>query len=166
MRVLTVVLAIFSLPALADEAKPEIARPTGAPQVVGAVHTVRTIPEACVRLEGVFTGDAALPYRFTAVKSAPNCQPRARLVDFARAKPSGQTGWKFNDLIRIPSAACPSLQAVARIWRKPGDVAPPALDAQGRSRIYLDEARKMTASRIKALPAYAIATGIEGKPCR
>src|SRR5687767_6297010 len=88
MRILTVLLAVLSFPAMATEAKPEIVRPTGTPQAIGAVHAVRTIPEACVRLEGMFTGAAAQPYRFAAVKSFPHCQPRARFVDFAQVQPT------------------------------------------------------------------------------
>jgi hypothetical protein len=51
---------------------------------VGAAHTLRQIPEACARLEGVFTGDAAEPYRFSAVRTSEQCQPRARFVDYAK----------------------------------------------------------------------------------
>jgi len=166
MRVLTVLLAILSLPVMAAEATPEIVRPTGAPQAIGAVHTVRTIPEACVRLEGVFTGDAAQPYRFAAVKSPPNCQPRARFVDFDRAQPTQSKGWKFNDEIRVPNAACPAQLAVVRVWREPGDVTPPKLDAQGRSRIYLQDAAEQAKARtIPKVPMYAAEMKLEGRPC-
>ena len=88
MRVLPLLLVALSLPAAAAGPKPEVARDTGKPQAVGAVHTVRAIPEACARLEGMFTGDAAQPYRFAAVRSSPNCQARARYVDFAKARPT------------------------------------------------------------------------------
>ena len=66
------------LPATAAEPKPEIARPAAPAQAVGHAHALRTIPEACIRLEGEFTGDAAKPYRFSAVRTSPACQPRAR----------------------------------------------------------------------------------------
>ena len=114
----------------------------------------------------MFTGQAADPYKFSVVRTSPNCQPRARLVDAAKAKPTAQAGWKFNDEIRVPSAACPSLQAVVRIWRKPVDVAPPALDAQGRSRIYLKDATEQAkAQGTPDLPQFAAAMAVEGKRC-
>src|SRR3546814_14098461 len=58
--------------------------------ISGVVHTLRAIPEACARLQGEFTGDAAQPYRFAAVRTSATCQPRARLVDAAKARPSVQ----------------------------------------------------------------------------
>ena len=166
MRVLLLAFAAVALPVAAANPRPEIARDTGQPQAIGAVHTVRTIPEACARLEGMFTGDAAQPYRFVPVRTSPTCQPRARFVDFAKAKPSEATGWKFNDEIRVPSAACPSQFAVTRVWRKPVDVAPPKLDAQGRSRIYLEEARaKARQQGAPNVPMYAAEMKLEGKAC-
>lgn len=167
MRVLTLVLAVLSLPAMASDRRPEIVRPAGSPQSVGAVHSVRTIPEACVRLEGVFTGAAEQPYRFAAVKTSPNCQARARYVEFAKARPSQAEGWKFNDEIRVPSAACPAQSAVVRVWRKPGAAAPPQLDAQGRSRIYLQEAREQAKrGTMPQVALYAAEMKLEGKACR
>lgn len=166
MRILTVLLATLSLPAMAAEAKPEIVRPTGAPQATGATHAVRTIPEACVRLEGMYTGEAAQPYRFAAVKSSPNCQPRARFVDFAKTLPTQAKGWKFNDEIRVPNAACPTQVAVVRVWRKPGEVAPPKLDAQGRSRIYLKDATEQAKTQgAPKVPQYAAQMSLEGSAC-
>lgn len=164
MRALSLLLLAVALPAAAS--KPEVVRDTGKPQAVGAVHTVRAIPEACARLEGMFTGDAAQPYRFATVRSSSRCQPRARFVDFAKAKPSEAGGWKFNDEIRVPSAACPSQLAVVRVWRKPGDVAPPKLDAQGRSRIYLEEAREQAKRQgVPNVTMYAAEMKLEGKGC-
>lgn len=165
MRILPVLLvaAAFSAPAAA--ARPEIARDPGAPQSPGTVHTVRAIPEACARLEGMFTGEAGQPYRFAAVKTSPNCQPRARFVDYARAQPSEKAGWIFNDEIRIPNTTCPSQVAVVRVWRKPGGVAPPKLDAQGRSRIYLHEASEQARAGTPAVPMYAAEMKLEGKAC-
>ena len=63
MRVSPLLLLLFTLPALAAtprtdakaDAKPEIARGPVQPQAQGAVHTLRQIPEACARLEGMFT---------------------------------------------------------------------------------------------------------------
>ena len=147
--------------------QPEVARKPATPQAVGALHSLRTIPEACVRLQGRFTGDAADPYRFEAVRTSPACQPRAVVQDAAKAKPSAASGWILNDRISVPEAGCPGLRAVATVWRRPASGAPPALDAQGRSRIYLKQAMSdAKAGRLAALPAYAVATKVEGKPCR
>jgi len=166
MRLALLFFAAASLPALAADPTPEIRRDPAAPQLVGAAHTLRTIPEACARIEGVFTGDAAQPYKFAVVRTSANCQPRARFVDAAKAQPSEAKGWKFNDLIRVTSAACPSQQAVVRVWRKPADVAPPKLDAQGRSRIYLEESKQAAAAnKIAAVPMFAAAMSVEGKAC-
>lgn len=150
----------------AKEPEPEIARPTGTPQAIGAVHTVRGIPEACTRLEGVFTGEAAQPYRMAVVRTSPQCQARARFLEFTQARPSGRNGWIFNDRIRIPSATCATQMAVVRVWRKPGGAAPPKLDAQGRSRIYLQDAAEQARRPSTAdLPAYTAEMHVEGKPC-
>lgn len=166
MRLALLLLAAASLPVAAAEPKPEIARDQVAAQAVGAAHTVRTIPEACARLEGVFTGDAAQPYRFAVVRTSANCQPRARFVDAAKAAPSEKSGWKFNDLIRIPNAACPTQLATVRVWRKPATATPPKLDGQGQSRIYLDEQRKSAAAnKLPAVAMFAAQMSVEGLPC-
>ena len=86
---------------LAQEAGPRHERPVGTPQAIGAVHTLRQIPEACTRLEGVFTGEPGQPYRMRAVPSAPNCQPRARYVAAAQAAPTQAGGWILDDLVRV-----------------------------------------------------------------
>src|SRR3546814_14818179 len=92
------------------------------------------------------------PYKFAVVRTSPNCQPRARFVDAAKAKPSEATGWKFNDLIRVPSAACPSQRAVVRVWRKPVVVGEER-DGQGQARIYLEEALNTAAAgKLPAIP--------------
>lgn len=153
--------------AAAVEPAPEIQRKPAPPQAVGAVHTLRTIPEACARLEGQFTGNAAAPYKFAAVRTSERCQPRARLVDAAGAKASAANGWILNDAIRVPSAACASQQAVVRIWRKEAKAQPPKLDAQGRSRIYLkDGLDAANAGKLGAIPMYAAAMAVEGKACK
>ena len=153
--------------AQAAEPVPEIQRAPATPQATGVVHALRTIPEACARLEGQFTGDAAKPYRFAAVRTSERCAPRARLVDAAQAKPSAAGGWRLNDVIRVPSAACPAQQALVRIWRKEAGNAPPKLDAQGRSRIYLkDGLDAAVAGKLGAIPVYTAALAVEGKPCR
>lgn len=159
---------MIATPARAADPAPEIQRPAGTPQAVGTVHTLRQIPEACARLEGAFTGDAAQPYRFAPVRTSPQCQPRARFVDIEKAKPSLAAGWKLNDIIRVPDAACPSRQAVVRVWRKPGSATPPAADGQGQSRIYLQEAKQQAAGAAQApsLTLFAARLDIEGKGCK
>ena len=154
-------------PANAADPQPEIQRAVGSPQAVGVAHTLRTIPEACARLEGQFTGVAASPYKFAAVRTSARCQPRARLVDAAGAKASAANGWVLNDVIRVPNAACASQQAVVRVWRKDAKAVPPKLDAQGRSRIYLKEG--LDAARggdLGAIPVYAAAMKMEGSACK
>jgi hypothetical protein len=151
----------------AADPAPEIRREAASPQATGVVHTLRTIPEACARLEGRFTGNPGKPYEFAAVRTSDRCAPRAKLVDAANAKASVANGWALNDVIRVPSASCPSRQAVVRVWRKDAKVAPPKLDAQGRSRIYLkDSMDAARAGDLKPVPVYAAAMAIEGKACR
>lgn len=159
-------LLLATQAARASDPIPEIKRDAASPQAVGALHTLRGIPEACARLEGQFTGDAAQPYRFDAVRTSPNCQARARFVDAAKAKPSVAGGWILNDVIRVPSAACPRQQAVIRVWRHPADATPPKLDAQGRSRIYLQESvDKAKANALPPIPMYAASMAVEGGAC-
>lgn len=161
-------LACAAAPAtlLAADPAPEIQRKPGAAQAFNALHTLRQIPEACARLEGMFTANAAEPYRFAVVRTSPSCQPRARFADFAKARPGVASGWKLNDVIRVPSAACPSQQAVVRVWRKPADVAPPKLDAQGRSRLYLKEMQAAAKQGgYQPLPMFAAQMTLEGKAC-
>jgi len=162
-----ILLAVaIGMPALAGDPTPEISRPAATPQPVGVLHTLRQIPEACARIQGQFTGDPADPYKFELVRTSPNCAPRAKLVDVAKAKPSEAGGWKFNDIVRVPSTRCATQFAVVRVWRKPADVAPPALDAQGKSRIYLEQERQRAAAgQLAAVPEYAVSTAIEGSPC-
>lgn len=159
-------LLLASVPAVqAADPKPEISREAIAPQAQGTVHTLRQIPEACARLEGAFTGQAAEPYRFAVVRTSPNCQPRARFVDAVKANPSVAGGWLFNDLIRVPNAACPSQQAVVRVWRKPVEQAMER-DGQGQSRIYLEESKQAAAAgKIAAVPMFAASMAVEGKAC-
>lgn len=147
----------------ANASKPEIERPTGTPQGAGVTHMVRAIPEACAWLQGTFTGDAKAPYRFVPVRSSATCQARARLVDPSKAKPSEANGWKLNDVIRIPSKDCPALLAVVEVWRKSVDAQPPKLDAQGRSRIYLQEAKN--GPRTTDVTLYSARVSTEGKAC-
>lgn len=163
---LPIVFALLLAPAVAAPTQPEIRRPPAPAQAVGRVHTLRVIPEACARLEGVFTGESAQPYRFAAVRSSPACQPRARFVDAARARLDADAGWKLNDVIRVPNAACPGQQVVVRIWRKPGTAAPPAHDAQGRARIYLQDAVAQARTEgAVGVTSYAASMTLAGPTC-
>lgn len=158
---------LATVTASAADPKPEIQRAAGTPQAVGAAHTLRTIPEACARLEGKFTGDKAKPYAFAAVPSSARCQPRARLVDAVSARASVANGWLLNDVIRVPSASCPSRQAVVRVWRQAIKTAPPKLDAQGRSRIYLKEGLNSARhGQLAAMPVFAASMALEGTACK
>ena len=163
---LSACLLAAGLPATAANPAPEIERKPGAPQAVGAAHTLRTITEACARLEGTFTGDAASPYAFRAVRTSANCQQRAALVDPTKAKPSLDRGWKLNDVIVVPQAGCPSHRAIVTVWRKPADATPPELDGQGRARIYLDESmQKIASGDLAPVPMYSAALTLDGKTC-
>ena len=167
MRLVFLLVFAIALPACAADPSPEIKRDPAAPQPVGVVHTLRGIPEACARLEGIFTGQASQPYKLAAVRTSPACQARARFVDADKAKPSAKDGWIFNDLIRVPNAACATQQAVVRVWRRPANAVPPKLDGQGRSRIYLQESvAKAKAGTLPPIPMYAATMTLEGLPCR
>lgn len=165
LSMLATSLALFALTAHAGGQQPEIKRPVGKAQAVGALHTLRVIPEACMRIQGKFTGDAAKPYDFAAVPTGTRCQPRAKLVDAASVKPQGKSGWVYSDEVRVPSAACPSQQAVVRLWRSTARAAPPKLDAQGRSRLYVKDSMAGKADAA-SLPTYAIEMGVAGKACK
>lgn len=166
MRPIVLLAMLLSTPLLAAEAVPEIQRAAGTAQATGALHTLRQIPEACARLEGRFTGDTARPYDFAVTRTSATCQPRARFVDAAKVRPSVESGWKLNDVIRVPGAACPGQQAVVTVWRKPTGVALPKPDGQGQSRIYLEESRQQAAdNKLAAIPMYAAVLAVEGKAC-
>lgn len=166
VTLLSACLLAASLPAAGADPVPEIERPAGAPQAVGVAHTLRTIPEACVRLEGTFTGEAAAPYDFRAVRTSAGCQPRAHLVDPAKARPSLDRGWKLNDVVVVPQAGCAGRQAVVTVWRKPVDVGTPGLDGQGRARIYLDESMEKVASGdLAPVTLFAAALTLRGAGC-
>lgn len=170
MRLLPVLLAAVTFAAFPTQApaadpKPEIARGVAQPQAQNAVHTLRQIPEACARLEGMFTGQPGEPYVFTVVRTSPQCQPRARFVDAAKARPSASGGWILNDVIRVPNASCTSQQAVVHVWRKPVDKTP-QLDAQGKARLYLQDSQQQAqAGKLAPVPAYAAQMKVEGAAC-
>ena len=109
LALLAASFATFAYTAHAAEPQPEIQRAVGAPPAVGALHTLRVIPEACARIQGKFTGNSAKPYDFAVVQTGTRCQPRAKLVDAAKVKPQGKPGWIYADLVRVPSAALAEL---------------------------------------------------------
>ena len=164
MRQFACLLALVATPAFAADPAPEITRPPAQAQAVGAVHTLRQIPEACARIEGAFTGDAAAPYRHAVVRTSERCQPRARLVDAAKAQPSTASGWLLNDVVRVPRAECPGQQAVVKVWRRPAGP-PPARDGQGQLRVYADQAAQAAAGQAVAPAMYAAEVAVEGRAC-
>jgi hypothetical protein len=151
----------------AAEPVPEVRREPYPAKPDGEVHTIRIVPEACVYLHGVFTGEKAVPYRYGAKRTNPRCQPRAQLVDPTKAAPSTAGGWILNDIIRIPRAACPAQTAVIRVWRKPADNTPPPPDAQGRSRIYLgDSKQRAEQGKLAPVTKFAAVLAVEGDACK
>ncbi len=161
-----ILLGALPLSALAADARPEIERPAGTPQADGALHTVRQIPEACTRIEGRFTGEAGAPYAMQLVRTSPQCQARAAFLDEAKVHPSQDSGWKLNEVVRIPSARCSTQQALIEVWRKPAGQQV-ALDGQGQNRVYLEDAKAQAAAgRLAALPAYSARLKVEGAACR
>lgn len=159
---LAVLVAVAAVAAPLQAQAPQRER-TGTPQATGALHTVRTIPEACTRLEGMYTGDPAQPYRLQPVDTAPGCRQRARYVDPAQARPDAGAGWVLDDLVRVPDAACPQRQALVRVWRKPVDQTL-ELDGQGRVRIYLQDAQKQAAAgQMRELPEYSAQLELAGR---
>ncbi len=153
--------------AFAADPTPEIRREPLPAQADGVTLTLRVIPEACVRLEGRFTGDKARPFALAAEPSRTRCLPHAQLVEAASARPSAQRGWILNDELRVPSARCQAQQAVVRIWRERGPDATPKLDAQGRVRIYLrEDLAPANAVQHQAIPRYAVQLAVRGPECR
>ena len=157
MRTVPLILAALlavSLQAAAAPSQPVTL--TGAPQADGAVHTLRQIPEACVRIEGRYTGQEGRPYALAVVPLGGTCQPRAR---FAGERPAtelaAEAGWQATQRIAVPSAACPERIMTLTVWQREGAGLPPA-DGQGQTRVYLkDAARQATASQDRR-PAYAV----------
>lgn len=142
IRTLFALLACTAAAVAVAAPAPEIARPPGSttPQAIGMLHSLRSIPEACVLIEGLYTGDPVEPYRMEVLPRDP-CVRRAAYVDAARLQPPPSLAghWLLNDRIEVPRADQPACVATVEIWRKPGTTAPPALDAQGRARLYLDK---------------------------
>jgi len=160
-------LLVVAGAAHAGDPAPEIKRAVATPQAAGVVHTLRTIPEACARLEGQFTRDARAPYKLVAVRTSERCAPRAKLADSTAARAGGGRGWGVNDLSRGPDAGGPWRRGVVRVGRKDIKAVPPKLDAQGRSRIYLkDSLDAARAGDLKPIPVFATAMTVEGLACK
>ena len=160
LAILATALAVV-VPLRAEEPAARV----GAPQAPGAVHTVRQIPEACVRIEGRYAEPgAATPYAMQVVPTGGNCQARARYVDAAKAKPSAATGWTLGDVIRIPESRCPGRDAVVQVWRKAGG-ALPARDGQGQARVYLEQGRQQAAAAGDSLPQFTAVLQVPSGRC-
>ena len=146
LAISTALMALTPIARAADGVAPEIQREVGTAQAVGQLHTLRTIPEACVRLQGQFTGDAKAPYSFEAVPRD-RCAQRAAYVTASTLKtpPTVTSGWILNDRISVPRTDAPKCMAVLDVWRLAGQLSPPKLDPQGRSRLYLDKPKQSSA---------------------
>lgn len=164
--IILIAALVASATALAADLKPEIVRPIAKPQTVGVAHTLRTFPEACARITGVFTGKAADPYTFAIKQTDTRCAPRAELVDAKKVKAATSDAWVLHDLVQVPNAACPTQIATVRIWRDSAKLAPPKLDAQGRSRVYAADAHAAKQPGAVKLPRFAVAMSLEGKACK
>ncbi len=142
---------------------PEITRAAASAQADGVLFTLRQIPEACVRMQGAFSGGTP-PFRIEVMPTRADCQPRARFLGVHEQAPQGP-GWRLNDVIRVPSAHCPGLSAVLTVWRKPATGGAPALDAQGRARIVLNEAMHGTVRATTTPALFAAQFAVTGTPC-
>ncbi len=162
LAVAATVLALAPIVRAADGTQPEIKREIATAQPVGQLHTLRNIPEACVRLQGQFTGDATKPYTFEAAPRE-RCAQRAAYVDASTLKkaPTAKSGWILNDRISVPRTDAPNCVAVLEVWRHEGNTAPPALDPQGRSRLYLDKPQATGATP----PLFTAMLAIQAKAC-
>lgn len=153
--------------AAASDPVPEIQRAPFPAQADGALTTLRIIPEACLRLEGRFTGERGRPFSISAAPSRSRCLPHARLVDAAEARPDPQHGWRLNDVIRVPSARCPGQWAQVQVWRESTGDAVPTRDAQGRVRVYLHDAMSPAArAQARPLPRFVAKLVMQGPDCR
>lgn len=160
-------LLVACLPAAfaATPFTPEVRRDGPFPaQATGALHTLRIIPETCHYLRGRFTDDTQMPYQVDAVARGGSCQARARIAR-AATRPTG-AGWLLNDVLQVPHAGCPGQQATVSIWRRSGGNAPPAHDAQGRARLYLqDEKQRAQRGALAQLGEYVYVVASEGPAC-
>lgn len=145
----------------ATAATPEIARGPAKAQAVGVAHTLRNVPEACVRLEGQFGAAPAVPYAVT-LQAQRGCTPRARFdARVGGAAPVGE-GWILNDVLRVPRADRADCVASISLWRHPGALAPIEQDGQRRVRMYLDEDRQPAGERPRFAATLEISPACSG----
>lgn len=165
LSLLLLMLAAIPAAAMCAQPAPELRREGPLPaQATGVAHTLRIIPETCHFLRGRFTAAAAAPYVVEAVARGGACQARARLRR-SDAAPAG-AGWVLNDVLQVPHASCPGLKATVTIWRRSGANVPPASDAQGRARLYLqDEKQRARSGALAQLGEYVYVVTGEGAAC-
>jgi hypothetical protein len=166
-HVLPVALGLPLLLALsgAAMATAPAARPAASPQADGVAHTLRQIPEACIRLQGMFTGRADQPYALQAVPTQERCPRRAVFAGISDA-PQADEGWQLDEQIMVPSAACPALRMTLSLWRHPGQVRTAERDGQGQVRVYVEQARQAATGGGQAtLPQWRASWQVQGR-CR
>lgn len=161
---LLMISTLLLAPALAAPPDTGRQRPPSRPQADGVWHTLRQIPEACARLQGRFTGQPERPYQLQAVASSTHCRRRAVLLALQQGGEDPGQGWMLDERIMVPSAACPGLAVELRLWRRqPADTSRPR-DAQGRERIYLQQAREQWArQRLAGLPQWRAYWQLQGR---
>ena len=152
--------ALLALPGLAGATVHAVTAPA---QADGAAHTLRQIPEACIRVEGRYTGQVGEPYELTVVPLGGTCQPRARFAgQQSVAELSALPGWQVQQRIVVPSARCPDQRMTFTVWHRDG-AGLPAPDGQGQTRVHLRDAGSKQAQHQAARPAYAISQVLEGR---
>lgn len=131
------------------ELPPQRTRTASTPQADGTVHTLRQIPEACVRLQGQFGGAAG--YALEVVPLGPGCPQRARFVAPGTLTPDPAAGWQYDEQIVVPAARDRRCTATLAVWKLPAGMA--GRDGQGQARVYLDQARQQAAAGRLPAPA-------------
>lgn len=156
-------LVALSAAAAAPQARPQ--RSPASPQADGVAHTLRQIPEACVRLQGAFTGRAEQPYALQAVPTHERCPRRAVFAGIGDA-PAASEGWQLDEQIVVPSSACPGMAMQLSMWHRQGQVQAAGRDGQGQVRVYLDQLQQgQTARAPSALPQWRASWQVQGR-CR
>ena len=168
MPVAMVALLMVVQPVAAGTGGSQVAsqRPAVQPQPDGVLHTLRQIPEACVRLQGQFTGQAQQPYALQVVETSLTC-PRRAVFTGVSAQAPGEPGWQPVEQLRVPSARCPGMVRVLDLWQLPGQVRRLPVDGQGRERVYLEQARATPAADSRALlPQWRASWQVQGQCAR
>lgn len=141
-------------------------RPAVLPQPDGVLHTLCQIPEACVRLQGQFTGQAQQPYALQVVPTTASCPRRAVFAGVSAQAPAAP-GWQPVEQLRVPSARCPGMVLVLQLWQLPGQARRLPADAQGRERVYLEQVRATPAADSRALlPQWRASWQVQGQCAR